>query len=468
MTKITEKQFATLLANVDGLNTSVKALSEKVTTLQNTNEDLKDLDLKSVLQEFEQLKAAHEKTVTALRNSRRGLYVPGLEDEGVTKQFSLLRACTAVKNKDWKNASFEQEVIKAARDRLEKLKAAHVIGDDELGGFFVPDQVIADVIAAIYTTSQLISLDGDDGTTRIRVLDNLIGGNVKIPRFLGGLIAYWIGEEDEYAESQTNVGDMKLSPHKLGVLAKLTAEMQTFAGFGFEQMFRTDMVRAAAKKLDYTAMFGRGGDNMPKGIAHTDGIYIYSAQSNDYGVLGTDALGGAKFQADWDGAELGYKGLQAMQLALEENDITPDDSAWWGSHPRFWARLKDLRVPPAASPSAGEERQFVLGLPMISDARLAEAIGNFFKSTQWPTSNVPGATISAPQTGGASKYGDVLYGNLSEVVMGRWAGLQITDDAGRGKGFTSDHAYVKLRLWADFGVRETKALILCPDAKMRD
>lgn len=463
-----EKQFAALLAQVQGLSTDIKSLTEKIKELQTESEELKGLDIKKTVEEFEKLKASHERVVEAVRRNRRGGYVSGLEDEG--RNFSLIRAMLAVQSGNWKGAEFEKEVLDQYREKMLSLKASHVVGDDELGGFFVPDQIIPDIIGAIYTRSQFISLDGDDGTTRVTLLDNLIGGNVKIPKFEGGLIAYWIGEEDDYVESVTKVGDIKLTPKKLGVLIRLTQEMRNMAGYGFENLIRNDMIRAASKKIDHAIPFGRGGDNMPLGIFNTNGIKIYSAQSGKFGVLGIDALSGAQYQADWDGAEIDYDDLDEMKLVLEEDDIVEDGTTWWMSSPRMWSRMKRLRMSHGnATPDAADIKPYLLGAPMLTDQRLADLIGPFFKQNQFATTNEPGETIGAPISGVASAlHGDLAYGNLGEVIFGRWSGIQIEDDSGRGKGFISDHIYVKLRLWCDVQVRQPRAIILCPDARARD
>lgn len=463
---LTEKQAAQILTQIEGFGKSVATLTDRIKNLQTESEEFKKLDIKAILDEVELLKASNERIVSAIKHNKRGLYVPGLED--ATDKFSMIRAVHAVQTRNWDGAGFEKECLEAAREKMALLKASHVIGDDQLGGYFVPDQLIPEVIGAIYTQSQFISLSGDDGTTRVTVIDNLVGGNVKLPKFDGGLIAYWIGEEDAYTESATSVGDLSLKPKKLGVLIRLTQEMRNFAGFGFESLIRRDMVRAISKKLDYAIPFGRGGDNMPLGIFNTAGVRVYSAQKDNSGSIGDDLSDTTEFQADWDGADVAYKELGKMQLALEEDDIVMDDSATWFASPRFWNRLKEFRIPPAAAVASDERREFVLGAPMISDARLAEAIGKFAKANQFPTTNDPGESVGAPTTNTSDLYGDLLYGNMNEVLLGRWSGIQIEDDSGRGLGFVTDHIYVKMRMWVDVGIRQPRGLIVCPDVKVRD
>ena len=258
-----EQVAAELLDKLNGLfegEDSLPKTIDRVKLLAEEVEELKGLNLDKTVEEFDKLKATQETLKRMIKSSKSGLYVPGLEDEA--EKFSFLRAMVAVRTGDWNNAGFEKEVFDNVRT-----KASHVVGDDSTGGYFVPDQIIPEVIAAIYTASVFINLSGD-GTTLISVVDGLVGGNVKIPKFDGGTIAYWIGEEDDYAESITSMGDVTLNPKKLGVLIRITDTMRRLAGFGFETLLRNDMIRAAAKRLDWTIPYGRGTADMPRGIMH--------------------------------------------------------------------------------------------------------------------------------------------------------------------------------------------------------
>lgn len=486
-----EKEAAALLVRMDsefkglgegglaGLKTKVEALD---VLIRKTDEDAKKLNVAEVLKEIERMKASFDATVKAIRGNKSGLYLPGVEDEkfSLLKTFIAIKVCGAggdqKKAFESEGAGLEYEILSQVRakhrDKIAALKAnAQNIGSDQYGGNFVPDQVVPELIAAIYTKSVFINLTGE-GTQRLSVMDGLYGGNVKIPKFLGGMIAYWIGEEDEYADSAVKTGDITMNPKKLGCLARITDAMRRFAGFGYDKLFQTDFIRAMAKKLDWTCMYGSGSDNSARGIVNVKDIKIYSAQSKGYGVRDTDAIGGTtnsagttSFQADWLGAELDFDGIDNMKLLLEEDDIEIDSSAALISCPRFFTRLKQLKVKNYDAQT--DEKPYLLGLPMIPDNRLAELIGPFGKSNQFPTANKPGASFSAPSASGTAKFTDVVYGNLMDVILGRWSGIEIEDDEGKGKGFTSDAIYVKSRMYCDLGYRQPRSLIVCPDAKVR-
>ncbi len=455
--KLDEKQTAELVDKLKGLfegDDNIVSTIDKVKALASEIKEIQALDLKKVCEEYDKIKANQESLQKAIRFSKRGLYVPGLEDQ----QFSLVQAMAGVKTGDWKGREHEKEIMDAVRE-----KASQNIGNDQAGGFFVPDQVIPDVIQAIYTRSVFINLGVEGDSTSVSVLDGLVGGNVKIPKFNSGTVAFWLGEEDAFAESIANVGDVQLNPKKLGVLVKLTDAMMRLGGFGFENLLRTDMVRAAAKKLDFTIAFGTGGDNMPLGIVNTEGIKIYSAEADDIADHSTLA---SLNSGDWSGAELTFDGLDNMTLALEEDDVDLDETHKWISAPRYFKRLKQLKVDNFSAQT--ENQPYLLGIPMLPDSRLADIIGPWDKSTQFSTTDVPGESVGAPTTSVIAKFGTVIGGNLGDVVLGRWSGVEISDDAGRGTGFATDHTFVKLRLLLDVVVRQPRSLIVAPDVTMLD
>lgn len=449
-----EARAAGIVARLEGLcgegDDSLIGLKDKVKAVCASVEEFKKLNIANVCALVEQMKAQQDVLVRAIRGSKHGFYVPGIENE----KFSLLRALIGAKTGNWKGAGKEKEILEAAR-----AKASHVIGDDQSAGFFVPDQVIPEVIAAVYTKSVFVNLQGE-GTTRVSVLDGLVGGNVTIPKFDGGLVAYWIGEEDEYAESKTNVGNVTLNPRKLGVLIRLTEDMRKMQGYGFENLVRTDMVRALAKKLDWTIAFGNGSDNMPLGIVNQPGIKVFDASD---GTIRTPEEAAAV--ADWALGELGFDGMMNMDLALEEDDIVLDETAVRISSPRFWNRRKQDKIQMFSGQT--DKMAYLMGAPFLTDGELRSIVGEFDKTPQIGSADKPGASMGLASTG-AAKATTVIGGNLGDVVLGRWGGLEIDDDGGKGKGFTSDHTYIKARLRADVATRQPRGLIVCPNAQARD
>ena len=472
----TEREVARrLLENVENLNKSNEELADTVQSLGSAIKasGIEDVNVKEVSDEFDKFRENFETFKEGQKNSPT--YIAGLDDE--PDRFSLIRAMTAIRTGKWEKAGFEREVFNTVRT---KAQATNV---DSAGGYFVPDQVIPDVISAIYANSVVIN-QGGEGETRASVLDGLSGGTVKVPKFQGGTVAYWIGEEDTYAESQTKVGDVTMTPKKLGVLVRLTDEMRRLGGYGFENLLRNDMVRAAAKKIDYAALYGTGMGSSPRGImgAVTQAAHVDFASDSDINdmespivFLGTATDGGPL--GIWDGTdvstaegkEFDFDALMEMIGALEDNDIVADSTAALISSPRFIRRLKKQR----SGGSTATDGPYIAGAPFLSDDALRGVIGDFGASSQVASNQLPGLSLAqvlasdgVPSAGGAgSDTGDVFYGNWGEMVFGRWGGIEIEDDAGRGSGFTSDHLYLKMRMYCDIGLRHPQSFVVTTEAQ---
>jgi HK97 family phage major capsid protein len=441
------KQFLQELKDLHttGFPQAVKDLSE----LKEKWKSIDGLDFKALMYNVDKVSAGYDRIREQIRTFKGGLYVPGLEEEG--KKFSILRAMIATKTGDWSNAGFEKEVFEQTKKVREK--AGHVIGVDSQGGNFVPDQVIPDVITAIYTASVFIALAGT-GQTNVSVLDGLTGIPVKMPKFDGGTLGYWIGEQDDYVQSFVRTGNISLQPRKLGVLTRITDEMRRFQSYGYENLLRNDMIRAAAKTLDYAVPYGTGTENMPKGIVRYSDIKVWCAEQAS-----------TTFDSDDSGAELSFDQMLEMQGALEDDNIVTNGTAKWISHPRFFRRRKQDKVQMYSGQT--DQMQYLLGAPFFTDAELSSMIGPYATSTQFPTTNLPGASYNKSTTSTTAKFGDVMYGNWSEVLLARWSGIEIVDDSGLGQGFINDQTYMKMRMYCDVGVRQERALIVCPDAKMK-
>lgn len=468
MDKTLEQKAAELVAKLGKLfegDDSISTVMERLKHVEGSIDEFKGMDLKKAMEELDKIKTGQEQLRERIRTTKSGAYVPGLEDEA--EAFSLCRALTGmIKGRDdWSNvgAAREKEVldaVKAKRPVVER--TAQSIGDDSLGGYFVPDQVIPDVIQAIYTQSVFIALDGE-GSTLATVISGLTGSPVRIPKFDGGTVAFWIGEVEPYTESNTTVGEIAMNPKKLGVLVKLTDAMQRFSSGGFDTLLRRDITKAASVALDNAVLYGSGGDNVPRGVTHTPGVNIYNAATQTAAKNTPTLL--AALAADWSSAELDFDGLDLMQLELEEDDIVMDSTFRTVFAPRYLRRLRQLKT--ANYSGQTTQMPYLLGAPMLSDARIADLIGPFSKFNQIQTTNVPGYSVNAPTTATAQKSTDVLMGNLGDIIVGRWGGIEIEDDRGL-TNFTTDQMLLKLRMYCDIQVRQPRSLILCPNALARN
>lgn len=462
-TALTQEQkmarVLTLLEEMFDGQSGFETFKSRFDAVANTVDELKGLNFGTVREEVEKLKAKQEEIVGAIRSSRRSPgYFPGIEDE--CKNFNLLDYFRAKKFGDEKYAPRECEL---ARESLKAIQAkGQNVGDWTMGGSFVADQYIADIIEAIYSRSVLINLEGSEGESRMSLLDGLTGATHRVPKMENGLTAYWIGEEDEYAETSAKTGDETITPHKLGILVKITDSMLKMGGFGFDQMLRRDMVRAMSKKLDWSAIFGTGGASstgdrkMPRGLIYNRGIKVWKTGT---GVLTYDAALATTF----GGGSHTFDTLMDMQLAVEEDEIEIEPEFAWISSPRYFHLLRQLKITNFSGQTAGQP--YLLGSPMLSWQRLKDLIGDYGKSTQFKNTNLPGAGVF-PNANSNAKFTVVAGGNWSQGVFARYFGMDFEDDAGKGKGFTSDHTYLKGRMYGDFFYRQPRAFIVAPDAQV--
>ena len=421
------------------LEESEAKLVERIKQLEDAFEVNNAVDLKALLEQVESLKADNQTVMRNIqRNSLTAGIIPGLDGEA--KNFSLLKAVRAAKtNGRVFGDSKEFKILQEVRE-----KSANLVGVDSDGGWFIPDEVIPDVIAAIYAKSAFLDLVGD-GQTRVTVIDGLSGAKVRIPKFKSGVLAYWQGEIDESDVTKANVGEVNMTPKKLNALTRLTEEQIRWSGYQFENLLRNDMVRAMAAKVDEAIAYGKGNDNQPLGLSRMKNVQRYYAQTDSTTAPTGTVTGGS----------LDYTGLTNMDLLIEEANIDMDDTHATVSSPAFFTHLSNLRT--LNFSGQGESTApYLAGLPPMTKERLADIIGDFGKTSR---------INSRKPLNDKAAFTDVFRGNFGEVLVGRWSGLEVvTED---GYDIVNDTRLVKTRMWMDVGCRHEEAITWCADAQAR-
>lgn len=431
-------------------------------------------DLKKLAERVELNIAENERMSRIIRTRKDGMYVPGLED----RKFNLARAFYGVAKAKVANqrpnrklfaeigADEEFETLKQVEKKhghqwLESNKAQSV-GDDELGGAFVPGQVLADqLILPIYRESVLVGLEG--GRTRVTVIDNITApGEITIPSFIGGSAASWLGEQQIGSETSVRTAMKTMRPRKAGCWLAMTEEIIRGAAYGFSNLLELDLRHALADLLDETIMYGSGSEHAPRGICKTDAIRIYCAETGkDYASVAAAVAD----ETDWQGGELEFRKMMLMQLVLKRNKVRTANASWISS-PDFFTRSKARQLSQFNAQTT--EKAFLFGKPFLSDAELASVIGDFGETPFVPYTNLPGKSITGGTTSTTAKFSDVLYGNLTQVLLALWGGLEIASDDGKGLGFPAEVTLVRARMRADVTIRRPDELILCPDAQAID
>ena len=155
-----------------------------------------------------------------------------------------------------------------------------------------------------------------------------------------------------------------------------------------------------------------------------------------------------------------------MKGVVEDQNV-PIDSSWaWISNPRYFRQLRQTPVTYFSGQTTGGG--YLLGGPMLNDESLRGVIGDFGKSTAIPSNNNAGQSEGlTPQTSNDKTYGDVIGGNWSDGIVGRWGGLEMSEDGGVGKGFPTDETYIKMRMYLDINFRHPESMVVATDVKMR-
>lgn len=466
--KTPEQRAAELLTKIEEVfegEDSLATVPQRIKALESLTEGVKGLDVKKIAEEHEKLKAQTEVLVAALRNRKGGIQFPGVED--THKGFSMMRAVAAVAKQSrgdrdpWKDAPHEREVCENAT------KAAASIGLDTSAGYMVPDQTIAErIILPIYRRSKWIGLNAD-GETRISVLDGLTSPNPKIPDFKGGAVAGWIGESQSFPESELTSGDKTFNAKKAAVMSRVTYETAKWAGTGLERLWERDQVEALAALVDLAVPYGKGTAHQPRGIIRHTGIRFFkSKDGTSYGDGLTNSYA-TYIASSFDSGTFDFDAIENALLVLKENNVELGDASSIISSHRFFTWLKQLKVDNYSGQTTN--RGYLVGMPMLTDAKLRELIGDYAGTNTIASDQDSGATLSLTTTGtGAdNKHTDVFLGDMREVLMARWGGVEIATDNGLGLGFKRDETFVKMRFLCDLAVRQERRIIVCQDAKVR-
>lgn len=477
-TPLTQEQLSELYRNLQKyLDTDVPQLHARIKALEDENVALKEFGgAKKIVDELGGIREQQKLTAKAIRARKNAFYVSGMEDEDI----SLIKVAAGLIEGGGRKAGFEK--VKAGKEfellhQVQKKyfdayahidpdihRKAQMAGNDELGGAFIPDQLVADPIGAIYTASAFISL-GSKGETRVTVIDGLSGGETSYPKFDGGTASQWIGETQTGTETGVKTGLRTLKPHKCGTYLLITQDMIRSGGFGFEGMVRADLAESVAKLVDRTVPYGKGGDHQPRGILFTDGIKVFRAEDGadfaDKAAAVADTV-----IADWSGGVLDFRRLDKMRLVLRRDEVTIDSSAAFISCPDYFHLLRNAGI--AYYSGQTGEKGYLLGSPFITNEQLRAAVGDWGDTSQIPFQNTPGKSIAATTTSTVAKFTDVFYGNWSSVVVGRWGGFEIVSDQGLGTGFRAEVITLRVRQRLDIMVRQPRELIFCPDARALD
>jgi len=381
----------------------------------------KTLLLAKVDENIVSLRAQYEALDTRLKEMEkisrpRRVDLPGLEDEKTA--FSFFKAIRAIKSGNWDDAGFEKEVF----DNTRKKAMAALSGT---GTYIVPTIYIAELIELFRAESVLIR----SGAT---VLSDLQGSPVNIPKQTAASTAYWVGENQAITESELTLGQISLTPKKVGALVKLSNTLLRLSNPSAEALVRRDIALSLALKIDLAGLRGTGGANQPTGVAQIGGS------------LNTVTIG-------TNGGDLTFDHLIDMEYELASDNALRGNLGFV-FHPAIRRKLLKLKVAQYSGDTAGA---YIIS--PISERVLQDWLGyKYAMTTQVP--------INLTKNEGTALT-EVYFGNWAELIIGQWGGMEIMASQETSDAFEKDQTWIRILQEVDVGVRHDQSFCLISDAK---
>lgn len=311
-------------------------------------------------------------------------------DQKDLDRYSIVRAINCLANK--KNLD---GIEKEAHNAHVKLTGRETEGI----GFWIPQDVIANrggissQVRALFTNvyaaaGALVNTDLLAGSliellrnklTVARMGARTLGGltgNVAIPLQSGGATASWLAENATISESTQTVGQLGLTPHRLGASTSYTYQLLAQASVDVENFVREDLMRVLAIAKDLAAIAGTGVSGQPLGILNTSNLSTSVTFANAQTMLYSDAL------------------IFENNVALNNADL---------------GKLGYLATPTV--------RKNAKAIAEISSAGAKpvwynDSVNGF---TAFASNQVPTAT-------------SVIFGNWDDLIIAEWAGMQVIVD----------------------------------------
>jgi HK97 family phage prohead protease/HK97 family phage major capsid protein len=212
-----------------------------------------------------------------------GLFLGGLTGGGasetrkpeLTKEQRIVNLARAVKcmdvipflknlPRDPEGAAYAAEKFYKDRNFARELKDSMSVTNPSAGGFFVPQDMVRNIIDMLYDATVIFEL----GAQRVEMPH----GNLIMPKITSGASAYWDGEERPIRASRPGVGQLRLSAKRLSAMVPSTEELLLSTAFSSDLMFGNMLIRRMSLVLEKGAILGRGTDYEPLGLLNNKNV----------------------------------------------------------------------------------------------------------------------------------------------------------------------------------------------------
>jgi len=323
------------------------------------------------------------------------------------KRFSL---CNAIAGylKDGRFGGYEAEVSEEAQKRYGRVTSGLLIPNDlQVRDITAGSSSGADTVATVVDSNFVDRLSNmvvveQAGATVLSGLQ----GNVGIPRLTTGSTGYWVAETGSPTESSPVFDQISLTPKRLSVHIDVSKQLMVQSTLDMENVLRNDILKGLAIAEDAAAIVG-GGTNEPSGILDTTGI----------GNTGT-------------GQTLSYSEVWACISEVDQDNALMGDLAWLTSA-KGRAALATTEVASSTAKFLLDNDGRVAGYPLF-------------------------VSNNVPDTHGTDDDGTAfIFGNMSDLIIGRWNGVEVLVDP-----YTSAHSGIVrliVSLFTDIVVRHAES-----------
>lgn len=294
------------------------------------------------------------------------------------------------------------------RSRLQRDMQATVFAG---GGAFVPTQLLVPVIELLRNKMVLDRA----GIRRMAGLQ----GNIVIPRQEAAATAYSVSEIGALTASQQLLGQIALSPHRVGATQNYSKQFIMQSTPDAEAFMRDDLFKVIALKWDYLGLAGNGAGDEPLGIINAPGI-----SSIIFGATPT------------------YAKIIAMQTALRKANVLGDLA--YISTPGTEGSLRTVAVTLTGATTVVGGADNAIWAPAGADDEDGMVAGHPAHATNQVPSDL------------------VILGEFDQLIQGLWGGLDVVVDYFT-KAVNAEVA-LTINTWGDFALRHPQAFCVSADS----
>jgi HK97 family phage major capsid protein len=328
--------------------------------------------------------------------------LPGLDDDKDKDRFSFSKAAFAVGQKDFKNASFEEDIFRQTREKAVDSNTG------TSGGYLIPVELAMDKIimpAIANTVMRGLGADFMEGLT----------SDIDIPEASSRPILNWGPEGAEATAQNITFALQPLRPKEGNMLVKVSNKLLMQQGVA-EAKVRMLMQEGATDGIDKITIQGGGTDSEPLGIENASGT-------------NTTAIGSARMTIDQ---------VATMIEDVQEQNYLKRGDAGLLTRPKVLGGLRRQLVKQYSADTAG----MPIVVPIMSDQALKDLTG----ANIWTTTNVSES----------SNLTKAIIGEWSYFTIGIWGGMRLKASDVAGASFASNQTWFVM--FVDVDSRVTQPL----------